>query len=387
LFRAIEKENWEGVLRFLTTGKWTNSLLLSNNEHLKSPAPALQVKTWVTAYDQEGVPEWSQLPLHAAISYNAPIVVVQKLVQAYPKSIQCTDNEGMLPIHLAFGFGANEAVLAMLLEPFPTSVNERGLGGRFPYECCELGPNKVRGEVFKIVADQVAERTRRQVDLEWKQFSMAASKQIRLVDHPEEDALIDNLEKTSLTEFILELLKDRKELHDVKKAFAAEEVMGLLSSTKKSNKTPSSRSPRHNKNNIASDLLSRKSGRSSVLGCVSSGIVAENDDLLVDVDESIENSSLPSKVTSLFRGAASAVAGRRRRNQQRSSTPSILKKGNSSKQSTAAVRSSIATPSSVTGGALTTRTKGSPATPGAARSGRGQQHRRTLASLTATAGK
>src|SRR5689334_13789555 len=60
LFRNIEKENWEGVLMFLTTGKWSTSMLSSSNDHLKSPSAEIQAKTWVTSYDREGVAEWSQ---------------------------------------------------------------------------------------------------------------------------------------------------------------------------------------------------------------------------------------------------------------------------------------------------------------------------------------
>lgn len=210
LFRNIERENWEGVLLFLTTGKWSNSMLASSSAHLRSPAPEIQAKTWVTAYDRKGVAEWSQLPLHAAISYLAPYVVIQKLVELYPKAVHCTDNEGMLPIHLAFGFGATDNILALLLEPFPTSMNEKGLGGRYPHECCELGPNKIRGKVYKIVTDQTIARTRDEVDKDWREFAVQAKKTV---------GLEGNLDVASkqLTEFILELLKDRKELVTLKK--------------------------------------------------------------------------------------------------------------------------------------------------------------------------
>lgn len=209
LFRNIERENWEGVLTFLATGKWSNSMLSSSSAHLRCPAPDIQVKTWVTAYDRAGNAEWSQLPLHAAISYLAPYVVVQKLVEMYPKAIHCTDNEGMLPIHLAFGFGAPDNVLALLLDPFPASVNEKGLGGRFPYECCELGPNKVRGRVYKTVTEQVILRTQQQIDQEWREFAIQTKKTVGL------DGNLDVSDK-QLTDFILELLKDKKELQDLK---------------------------------------------------------------------------------------------------------------------------------------------------------------------------
>lgn len=209
LFRNIERENWEGILTFLATGKWSNSMLSSSSAHLRCPAPEIQVKTWVTAYDRAGNAEWSQLPLHAAISYLAPYVVIQKLVELYPKAIHCTDNEGMLPIHLAFGFGAPDNILALLLEPFPASVNEKGLGDRYPYECCELGPNKVRGRVYKTVTDQVIIRTRQQIDHEWREFAIQGKKTVGL------EANLDVSTK-QLSEFILELLKDKKELEDLK---------------------------------------------------------------------------------------------------------------------------------------------------------------------------
>jgi ankyrin repeat protein len=209
LFRNIEKENWETVLLFLKTGKWSSSLFANMNEHMRSPAPEIQVRTWVTSYDRRGDPEWSQLPLHAAISYSAPVVVIKQLIELYPKAIQCTDNEGMLPIHLAYGFGAADNILALLMEPFPTSINEKGLGGRYPYECCELGPMKVRGKVYKIVSEQIESRVTSEIDRDWKEFAMAAQDSIGLSN--KQDAF-----KTTLHEFLLDLLKERKELYDIK---------------------------------------------------------------------------------------------------------------------------------------------------------------------------
>jgi hypothetical protein len=211
LFRAIEKENWEGIVMFLATGKWSNSILANAHEYMKSPSPELQVKTWVTCYDHKKVPEWSQLPLHAAISYNAPFVVIRKLVECYPKSIQCTDNEGMLPIHLAFGFGASDQVLAFLLEPFPASINERGLGGRLPYQCCELGPNKARGAVFEAVTVQVSSNVRAETDKEWRELIQTAQRKLAL------DKPLD-VESTKLSDVLLELLNNRKDLEELKKS-------------------------------------------------------------------------------------------------------------------------------------------------------------------------
>ena len=204
LFRQIEKENWTGVLLFLNTGRWNNSIF-TTNAYMRNPGEKMQAKTWVTAYDRNGEPEWSQLPLHAAISYSAPCPVIQKLVELYPRAIQCTDNEGMLPIHLAYGFGAPDNVLAILLERFPSSINEKGLGGRYPYECCELGPNKVRGRVYKIVSEQLTRRVTEEIHTDWKRFVMALGLKK------------EDVSNKTLHEFLLELIKDRKKLQRAKK--------------------------------------------------------------------------------------------------------------------------------------------------------------------------
>jgi hypothetical protein len=210
LFQAIEKQQWEVVLRFLTSGRWSDSMFESSNKHLQSPSKEIQGKSWVTSYDRKGTAEWSQLPLHAALSYLAPFVVIQKLVLLYPKGVQCTDKEGMLPIHLAFGFGATEKVLALLLESFPSSMSIRGLGGRLPHECCDLGPNKIRGQIFKIATDKAKEQALAEIDQEWRNFTMAAQETVGL-DEPLE------IGNKSLTDLILDLLKDRKELEHCKK--------------------------------------------------------------------------------------------------------------------------------------------------------------------------
>jgi hypothetical protein len=226
LFQAIEKEKWEVVFRFLTSGRWSDSMFESSNKYLQSPSKEIQVKTWVTCYDRNGKAEWSQLPLHAALSYLAPFVVIQKLVQLYPKGIQCTDKEGMLPIHLAFGFGATEKVLALLLEPFPSSMSIRGRGGRLPHECCDLGPNKVRGQLYKIATDKAKEQALAEIDQEWRDFTMAAQKTVGLDESLE-------IGDKKLTDLILDLLRDRKELEHRKKREAGYEAVLSASAIKK----------------------------------------------------------------------------------------------------------------------------------------------------------
>jgi hypothetical protein len=212
LFRAIEKQDWQGVLLFLNTSKWSNSYFVSTTEHLSSPPPKTQCQTWVTEYEKNnpnGRQEWSQLPLHAAISYGAPAVVVQKLIDVYPEALQKTDNEGMLPIHLAFGFSAPEQVLASLLKGYPPGARQRGPGGRLPHECCELGPNKVRGEVFGLVAEQVAALA---TDDTEELYATCVRENYQRLGLPD----VASVEKMELTALLTVLLEERKELMELK---------------------------------------------------------------------------------------------------------------------------------------------------------------------------
>lgn len=178
----------------------------------------------MTSYDRNDVPEWSQLPLHAAISYGAPFIIVQKLVELFPRSVQCTDNEGMLPIHLAYGFGASDAVLEFLLERFPGAVHERGLGGRLPHECCELGPNKSRGKAYRIVLEEYEKRVRSDVDAEWRRYVqtlMASYAEGLGRDDPHAASIAVDAAKAPLREFLTRLLRENQEMRTSRKAIAS----------------------------------------------------------------------------------------------------------------------------------------------------------------------
>jgi hypothetical protein len=211
LFKAIEKQQWESVLMFLNTSKWSNSFFVSTTDHMKNPTPYIQCQTWVTAYDNSSrQKEWSQLPLHAAISYAAPAVVIQKLVDLYPDALRMRDHERMLPVHLAFGFALPDQVLSLLLKAYPGSAQERGPGGRLPHQCCELGPNKVRGDVFGMVAEQTSDLARRDQEKNFKSFISDYHKQHE-IDDP------NFFEDKDLMSLLSELMEDRKQLVDLKK--------------------------------------------------------------------------------------------------------------------------------------------------------------------------
>lgn len=149
LYEAIEERAWIAVNQFLHSGYWPESLFTD------PMSPELQARTWVTRYetrpDGSKKVRWSQLPIHAAVIFGAPSVVIQQLVEAFPQSVRCTDDHRMLPLHLAFRHGSDDSVLALFLEEFPEAVNVRGYKGRLPVECAHKGPNPERGAIIQTI--------------------------------------------------------------------------------------------------------------------------------------------------------------------------------------------------------------------------------------------
>jgi hypothetical protein len=149
LYEAIEERAWIAVNQFLHSGYWPESLFADKL------TPEEQSRTWVTRYetraDGSKKVRWSQLPIHAAVIFGAPSVVIQQLVEAFPQSVRCTDDHRMLPLHLAFRHGSDDSVLALFLEEFPEAVNVRGYKGRLPVECAKKGPNPERGAIIQTI--------------------------------------------------------------------------------------------------------------------------------------------------------------------------------------------------------------------------------------------
>jgi hypothetical protein len=176
LFRAIELEDWKGILLFLTSGRWSNSPLTSSYNHMLEPTKERQAQTWITCRGKKNELQWRQLPLHAAIAYMAPLPVVQKLVELYHDGIRSADDAGNLPLHLAFGFGAPDNVLAYLIKEYPQALSIKGLQNRRPLDCCDLGPNKARGEIISACQAHTRSLLMKDWDQHWKRSLVDARK-------------------------------------------------------------------------------------------------------------------------------------------------------------------------------------------------------------------
>jgi len=128
LYQAIEGEAWDSISTFLETQKWSSFFFTKDALSAEN-----QTRTWVTRFDPNGKVRWSQLPLHAAIIFRAPSIIVNALIDLYPLSVRCTDDQQMLPLHLAVRVGAEDSIMNLLITKFPEALVTENQHGKVPY--------------------------------------------------------------------------------------------------------------------------------------------------------------------------------------------------------------------------------------------------------------
>lgn len=173
LYECIENSKWDVVSNFLDTGYWPGSFFPDIS------TPSDQARTWVTRLERgpddddddddhrvgkkkkDDVPAkvmWRQLPLHLACFVDAPLAIVRRLVDLYPESIRCTDDEQMLPIHLALNYGARDEIVHFLLTAWPGSVNVRGKNGQSTLAWAIQTRDVTRAQSLAAIVRSYAER-------------------------------------------------------------------------------------------------------------------------------------------------------------------------------------------------------------------------------------
>jgi hypothetical protein len=155
LYKLIESKNWEEIIYFLETGKWYFDTTIFTSMFFGSgPDPRfIESRTWVTALDEMGSVRWCQLPLHAAITFQAPFEVIKKLVEVYPESVRCADDQDMLPLHYAFRFGSEDKILAYILEDFPQALRKKALRDRMPLDMAHYSSKPERGVIIECYVE------------------------------------------------------------------------------------------------------------------------------------------------------------------------------------------------------------------------------------------
>jgi len=145
LYQAIEARQWDHVKQMMTHDKNTIST---------------QASTWVVRKETSGKLRWRILPIHASIIFQAPLEIVELLLQEYPMGAQCKDDQGMLPLHLAFRNDATWDVMEELVTAYPNGISVKDRKGRTPTACASsLG--KKKASVLELYS-QIAISTERQ---------------------------------------------------------------------------------------------------------------------------------------------------------------------------------------------------------------------------------
>jgi len=151
LYKSIEAKQWEEILYFLENGRWYfDTTVLTSLLFGKGPDPRfIESRTWVTALDEMGSVRWCQLPLHAAITFQAPFSIITKLVEVYPESIRCADDQDMLPLHYSFRFASEDRIISYLLEEFPQAIKKKALRDRLPLDMAQYSSKPERGVIIE----------------------------------------------------------------------------------------------------------------------------------------------------------------------------------------------------------------------------------------------
>lgn len=136
----------------------------------------LEVRTWVQRSSGDSPKSsktirWKVLPLHAAIVFKAPFLVVEGLLEQHPRAASSRDDQGMLPLHLAFRHydAEHEQTVALLMKRYPKGCHMPDKRSRTPLQ---LAPDSAQFSTNVL-----------------KLYSQIASNQLRSADSDKEMAI------------------------------------------------------------------------------------------------------------------------------------------------------------------------------------------------------
>jgi len=121
------------LYQIIEAKKWDIFKTLFDKEPLSAKK---QAATWVTRKEPNGKLRWRLLPVHAAVIFQSPAFVVEKLLEECPEAAQAKDDQGMLPLHLAFRTKHTcWETIEELISAHPQAVFVNDRKGRTPLEC------------------------------------------------------------------------------------------------------------------------------------------------------------------------------------------------------------------------------------------------------------
>jgi len=121
----IKWANWNtasevpNLKQMIALKDWTGVVAILRSDRGKSDAKRLDS-------------EFRCLPLHWACIQNAPDVVIDALLKAYPKGVSRKAGDGSLPLHCACMYSTRIQMVRIIISCYPQAVNEWDNVGRLP---------------------------------------------------------------------------------------------------------------------------------------------------------------------------------------------------------------------------------------------------------------
>ena len=125
LYIAVHTKNWALALDRVSSYPLEAGIWVKRMEDSNSSSDC-------TGVVGQRVVRWRMLPLHAAILFSAPVLVIKAIIKANPNACSSPDDQGMVPLHLAFRAGASEDAVVTLLEAFPEAIEMVDYKDRLP---------------------------------------------------------------------------------------------------------------------------------------------------------------------------------------------------------------------------------------------------------------
>jgi hypothetical protein len=123
LLRLIKVKKWEAVQSMLNDNKKKTP---DDDEGTTTNLPVVLAK----------VPDvYDNLPLHAAIGYQAPDELILSLLECFPEATQVHGSDDWIPLHIAAMWGVSATVMEALIRAYPQALDdtgEAGIKGRTP---------------------------------------------------------------------------------------------------------------------------------------------------------------------------------------------------------------------------------------------------------------
>jgi hypothetical protein len=190
LYKLLEYKQWNKMVhRFEAEELCENDEDDDEQQQQGRSLLTFQCRVWIVRKESNGKLKWRILPLHAAMIFQAPVEVVEYILEAFPYAAQCKDDRGMLPLHLAFrnileccssnNNNNNKSstssltttttleIIEELLTAYPEAIWTRDRKGRTPLEGSLLvatnnNNNKIFLQVLQLYSNIVAAAEKKQ---------------------------------------------------------------------------------------------------------------------------------------------------------------------------------------------------------------------------------